>query len=38
MAQNLLLTFNGVSPAIGVMGVTPRDLFEVDNESLDAVG
>ena len=36
MAQNCLLTFNGVSPAVGVLGRTPRDLYEVDNVTLDA--
>ena len=36
MAQNLLLTFNGVSPASGVLSKNPRGFFEVDNTSCDA--
>ena len=35
MAHNLLLTFNGVAPAAGVFGITPRDYFELDNSTLD---
>ena len=35
MAHNLLLTFNGVTPALGVTGITPREYFELDNETLD---
>ena len=35
MAHNLLLTFNGVTPATGVLGVTPSDYFEIDNGNVD---
>ena len=36
MAHNLLLTFNGITPATGVFGVTPREYFDLDNTTLDA--
>ena len=36
MAHNCLLTFNGVSPVTGVLGRCPRDLYEIDNTTLDA--
>ena len=35
MAQNLLLTFNGVTPTVGVLGRTPKDFWETDNASVD---
>ena len=36
VAHNSLLTFNGVAPNLGVLGYQPRDLYEIENASLDA--
>ena len=35
-AHNALLTFRGVSPNVGVLGIAPRELYELDNTSCDA--
>ena len=35
-AHNSLLTFRGVSPNVGVLGINPRDFFEIDNTTCDA--
>ena len=35
-AHNSLLTFSGVTPNTGVLGISPRELYEVDNTSPDA--
>ena len=36
MANNLLLVINGVAPAVGVFGQMPRDLHDIENDSVDA--
>ena len=36
-AHNCLLTHHGVTPSLGVLGNIPRELYEIDNESQDAV-
>ena len=37
LAHNALLTFNGVTPSVGVLGNAPRDLYELENTSPDAI-
>jgi hypothetical protein len=32
-AHNTLLTFRGVTPNVGVLGINPREFFEIDNPS-----
>ena len=36
-AHNCLLTHHGVTPSLGFFGNIPRKLYEIDNESQDAV-
>ena len=36
MAQNLLLSYDGVSPSQALLGVPPRDLYETDSSTLDS--
>ena len=38
MAHNALLSFQGVTPNQGVLGVSIKDYFELDNDSCDAGG
>ena len=36
MAQNMLPSYSGVSPAQALLGVPPRDLYEGNSEALDS--
>ena len=36
MSQNSMLAFGGVTPCMAVLGTDPRELYEIDNTSVEA--